>query len=194
MDHDTGHAAGNFRQAELDRFGALAQRWWDPQGPQKPLHALNPTRLGYVTARVPLQDARVLDVGCGAGLLSEALAQAGAAVTAIDLAPDLLKIARLSMAGPSWHPFWATSAAASALASAASSTCSPQPHRLPHSLSAVPKPAKSRKTHSAQTVARGFGLPGLSGAYRQPKLFTKAVWQLLIPICGKWTLASAIPF
>lgn len=95
MDHDTGHAAGNFRQAELDRFGALAQRWWDPQGPQKPLHALNPTRLAYVAARVPLHGARVLDVGCGAGLLSEALAQAGAAVTAIDLAPELVKVARL---------------------------------------------------------------------------------------------------
>jgi len=94
MDHDAA-GAGNFRQHELDRFGALAQRWWDPQGPQKPLHALNPTRLGYVAARVPLQGARVLDVGCGAGLLSEALAQAGATVTAIDLAPELVKVARL---------------------------------------------------------------------------------------------------
>lgn len=85
----------NFRQSELDKFGALAQRWWDPQGPQKALHALNPSRLAYVADRVGLHDAKVLDVGCGGGLLSEAMAQAGADVTGIDLAPELLKIARL---------------------------------------------------------------------------------------------------
>ena len=68
----------NFSQAELDKFDDLAQRWWDPRGPQKALHALNPARLGYVAERVQLRDAAVLDVGCGGGLLSEALAQAGA--------------------------------------------------------------------------------------------------------------------
>ncbi|WP_226468083.1 bifunctional 2-polyprenyl-6-hydroxyphenol methylase/3-demethylubiquinol 3-O-methyltransferase UbiG [Luteimonas panaciterrae] len=85
----------NFRQSELDKFGALAHRWWDPNGPQKALHALNPARLGYVAERVTLRDAMVLDVGCGGGLLSEALAKEGARVTAIDLAPDLVKIAKL---------------------------------------------------------------------------------------------------
>ncbi len=85
----------NFSQAELDKFGALAQRWWDPQGPQKALHALNPARLGYVAQRTTLQGARVLDVGCGAGLLSEAMAGEGAQVTALDLAPELVKVARL---------------------------------------------------------------------------------------------------
>jgi 2-polyprenyl-6-hydroxyphenyl methylase/3-demethylubiquinone-9 3-methyltransferase len=94
---DTATAAkgDNFRQEELDRFSALASRWWDPQGPQKPLHALNPARLSYVDARAPLRGARVLDVGCGGGLLSEAMAKAGAEVTAIDLADDLVKVARL---------------------------------------------------------------------------------------------------
>ena len=85
----------NFSQAELDKFGALAQRWWDPEGPQKALHAMNPVRLAYVTGRTTLRDARVLDVGCGGGLLSEALAGEGAVVTAIDLSPELLKVARL---------------------------------------------------------------------------------------------------
>ena len=85
----------NFSQTELDKFNALANRWWDPEGPQKPLHALNPARLGYVRDRTTLRGARVLDVGCGAGLLSEALAREGAQVTAIDLAPDLIKIAKL---------------------------------------------------------------------------------------------------
>ena len=85
----------NFSQAELDKFGALAQRWWDPEGPQKALHAMNPVRLAYVAGRTTLRDARVLDVGCGGGLLSEALAGEGAVVTAIDLSPELLKVARL---------------------------------------------------------------------------------------------------
>ena len=87
--------SGNFSQAELDKFDDLAQRWWDPSGPQKALHALNPPRLAYVAERLPLRDAAVLDVGCGGGLLSEALARAGAQVTAIDLAPELVKVARL---------------------------------------------------------------------------------------------------
>ena len=91
----TNTAQKNFSQAELDKFDELAQRWWDPQGPQKALHALNPARLGYVAERVALRDAAVRDVGCGGGLLSEAMAQAGANVTAIDLAPNLLKVARL---------------------------------------------------------------------------------------------------
>ena len=88
-------AADNFSQAEIDKFDALAQRWWDPEGPQKALHALNPARLAYVTDWATLSAAQVLDVGCGGGLLSEAMAKAGAQVTAIDLAATLLSVARL---------------------------------------------------------------------------------------------------
>ncbi|MBO9715679.1 MAG: bifunctional 2-polyprenyl-6-hydroxyphenol methylase/3-demethylubiquinol 3-O-methyltransferase UbiG [Pseudoxanthomonas sp.] len=89
---DTSH---NYHQAELDKFAALANRWWDPDGPQRALHVLNPVRLEYVKARVALPGSHVLDVGCGGGLLSEALAKAGAQVTAIDLAPELVKVGRL---------------------------------------------------------------------------------------------------
>lgn len=87
--------SSNFHQSELDKFAALANRWWDADGPQKPLHALNPVRLDYVSTRLGLAGARVLDVGCGGGLLSESMARLGAQVTAIDLAPELVKVARL---------------------------------------------------------------------------------------------------
>lgn len=87
----------NVSQAEIGKFGALANRWWDPLGPQRALHELNPARLGYVAERAELRGARVLDVGCGAGILSEALARAGADVVALDLAPELIDIAQLHL-------------------------------------------------------------------------------------------------
>jgi 2-polyprenyl-6-hydroxyphenyl methylase/3-demethylubiquinone-9 3-methyltransferase len=87
----------NVSAAEIARFGALARRWWDPLGPQRPLHELNPARLGYVAERCRLRDARVLDVGCGAGLLSEAMAREGAQVTGLDLAPELIDVAKLHL-------------------------------------------------------------------------------------------------
>ena len=87
----------NVSPAEIARFGALARRWWDPNGPQRPLHELNPARLRYVAERVRLRDAKLLDVGCGAGLLSEAMAREGAQVTALDLAPELIDVARLHL-------------------------------------------------------------------------------------------------
>lgn len=90
-------ARRNADPAELERFGRLAARWWDPDGESRPLHDLNPVRLRYVADRVDLRGARVLDVGCGGGLLSEALAKAGAEVTALDLSPDVLEAARLHL-------------------------------------------------------------------------------------------------
>lgn len=81
--------------AELERFARLAGQWWDPAGPMRPLHVLNPVRLDFVAGQRPLAGARALDVGCGGGLLSEAMAGRGAAVTGLDLAAPLLEIARL---------------------------------------------------------------------------------------------------
>lgn len=85
----------NVNLAEVAKFSALANRWWDPDGPQAPLHVLNPARLGYVAARQPLRGARVLDVGCGGGLLAEAMAREGARVLGLDLSPELVDIAKL---------------------------------------------------------------------------------------------------
>ena len=88
-------ATANVNPSEVAKFSALANRWWDPDGPQAPLHVLNPARLGYVSARQPLRGARVLDVGCGGGLLSEAMAREGARVLGLDLSPELIDIAKL---------------------------------------------------------------------------------------------------
>jgi 2-polyprenyl-6-hydroxyphenyl methylase/3-demethylubiquinone-9 3-methyltransferase len=82
---------------ELARFGKLAHRWWDPEGESRPLHDLNPVRFGFVAGRVALRGARVADIGCGGGLLSEALAKAGAEVVAIDLAPEVIEVAKLHL-------------------------------------------------------------------------------------------------
>jgi 2-polyprenyl-6-hydroxyphenyl methylase/3-demethylubiquinone-9 3-methyltransferase len=87
----------NVSHAETAKFDRLATRWWDADGESRPLHDLNPVRLGYVAERVTLKGARVLDVGCGGGILSEALARAGANVIAIDLAPRVLEVARLHL-------------------------------------------------------------------------------------------------
>ena len=76
----------NADPAELAKFGALAHRWWDPSGEFKPLHDINPLRLGHIEAQCGgLAGKAVLDVGCGGGILAEAMAEAGASVTGIDL-------------------------------------------------------------------------------------------------------------
>src|ERR1700736_327759 len=85
----------NVDPAELAKFAALAQSWWDPKGPSKPLHDLNPLRLQYVERAVPLKGKPVLDVGCGGGILSESMARAGARVLGIDLSQAVLDVAEL---------------------------------------------------------------------------------------------------
>jgi len=87
----------NADPAELAKFGELAHRWWDPQGEFRPLHELNPLRLGWIDCLASLAGKEVLDVGCGGGILAEAMARLGARVTGIDLSEKPLKVAQLHL-------------------------------------------------------------------------------------------------
>ena len=87
----------NVDAGEVERFDRLASRWWDPDGESRPLHDLNPLRFSWIAQRIALRGSRALDVGCGGGLLSEALARAGARVTGIDMAGAVLDVARLHL-------------------------------------------------------------------------------------------------
>jgi len=87
----------NADQAELDKFGELAHRWWDPNSEFKPLHDINPLRIDWIDQAISLAGKRILDVGCGGGLLSEGMAVRGANVTGIDLSEKPLGVARLHL-------------------------------------------------------------------------------------------------
>jgi 2-polyprenyl-6-hydroxyphenyl methylase/3-demethylubiquinone-9 3-methyltransferase len=89
------HTTDNVDAAELAKFESMAQRWWDPAGEFRPLHDLNPLRIDFIEARAGLAGRKAADIGCGGGLVSEAMARRGAKVTAIDLAPGPLQVARL---------------------------------------------------------------------------------------------------
>jgi 2-polyprenyl-6-hydroxyphenyl methylase/3-demethylubiquinone-9 3-methyltransferase len=94
---------GSVNAAEVARFDALAARWWDIQGPMRPLHMMNPVRASWILARIERvlgrRDVRVLDVGCGAGLLSESLAAAGCDVLGVDAGAEVIAAARAHAAG-----------------------------------------------------------------------------------------------
>jgi 2-polyprenyl-6-hydroxyphenyl methylase/3-demethylubiquinone-9 3-methyltransferase len=90
-------SSANVSAEEIARFDSLASRWWDPDGESRPLHDLNPVRAAYIAARADLRNAKVADVGCGGGLLSEALTRAGACVTGIDLGEKVIGIAKLHL-------------------------------------------------------------------------------------------------
>ena len=87
----------NVDPAELDKFNQLAHRWWDPNSEFKPLHEINPLRLDYIDSMAGLSGKRALDVGCGGGILAEAMARRGAEVTGIDLGEKALKVAQLHL-------------------------------------------------------------------------------------------------
>jgi 2-polyprenyl-6-hydroxyphenyl methylase/3-demethylubiquinone-9 3-methyltransferase len=87
----------NADPAELEKFSKLAHRWWDPQGEFRPLHEINPLRLEWIDRHAGLADKAVLDVGCGGGILAEAMARRGARVTGIDLSEKGLRVAELHL-------------------------------------------------------------------------------------------------
>lgn len=87
----------NADQAELDKFSALAHRWWDPQSEFRPLHEINPLRLEWIDSLAGIAGKRVIDVGCGGGILAEAMAELGGQVTGIDLSDKALKVAKLHL-------------------------------------------------------------------------------------------------
>tara|TARA_R110000787_G_scaffold19297_15_gene58111 strand:+ start:18318 stop:19052 length:735 start_codon:yes stop_codon:yes gene_type:complete len=89
------HQDNNVDAAEIAKFEALATRWWDPDSEFKPLHEINPLRANWIDGHSPVADRHLLDVGCGGGILAEAMAQRGASVTGIDMGQTPLEIARL---------------------------------------------------------------------------------------------------
>ena len=90
-------SVANVDSAELAKFGALASRWWDPNSEFKPLHDINPLRLNYIDKQVSLAGKRVIDIGCGGGILAESMAAKGAHVTGIDLSEKPLAVAKLHL-------------------------------------------------------------------------------------------------
>ncbi|QWD72006.1 bifunctional 2-polyprenyl-6-hydroxyphenol methylase/3-demethylubiquinol 3-O-methyltransferase UbiG [Polynucleobacter sp. UB-Raua-W9] len=85
----------NVDQSEIAKFSALAHRWWDPHSEFKPLHAINPLRLGWIKSFVSLEGKKVVDIGCGGGILAESISQSGADTIGIDLSEKALKVAEL---------------------------------------------------------------------------------------------------
>lgn len=90
-------ATTNADPRELEKFGELAHRWWDANSEFRPLHDINPARIGWIDQHAALRGKRALDIGCGGGLVSEGLAACGAQVTGIDLSPKALGVARLHL-------------------------------------------------------------------------------------------------
>lgn len=98
MTEQDTQTARNLDRREAEKFDALAARWWDPDGDFRPLHDINGPRVDYIDARARLSEARVVDVGCGGGILCESLTERGARVTGIDVADRPLGVARLHAA------------------------------------------------------------------------------------------------
>jgi 2-polyprenyl-6-hydroxyphenyl methylase/3-demethylubiquinone-9 3-methyltransferase len=94
-DNPAMHTTDNADPAELAKFSDLAHRWWDTDSEFRPLHQINPLRLGWIESLAPIQGKRVLDIGCGGGILADAMARQGAQVLGIDLASKALKVAQL---------------------------------------------------------------------------------------------------
>lgn len=160
----------NVDQAELSKFSGLAARWWDRQGPMRPLHEINPARLEWIGRLAPLAGRDVLDVGCGGGVLAEAMSGKGANVIGIDLAGKALRVAQLhaleSGARVDYREGSAEALAAERPASFDVVTCM---EMLEH----VPDPAASVMACAA--LVRPGGWVFFSTINRNPKAFALAI-------------------
>jgi 2-polyprenyl-6-hydroxyphenyl methylase/3-demethylubiquinone-9 3-methyltransferase len=161
----------NADPAELAKFGALAHRWWDPTGDFKPLHDINPLRLDYIARRSRgLEGKHALDVGCGGGILAEAMATAGAKVLGIDLSDKALAVARLHQLESGVEVDYRLSTAETLAAE--------QPGRFEivtcmELLEHVPEPAST--IAACATLVKPGGLVVFSTINRNPKAYLFAV-------------------
>ncbi|MGH8158247.1 MAG: bifunctional 2-polyprenyl-6-hydroxyphenol methylase/3-demethylubiquinol 3-O-methyltransferase UbiG [Rhodanobacter sp.] len=165
----------NVSPEEIARFGQLAARWWDPDGESRPLHDLNPVRAAYIAARVDLRGARVADVGCGGGLLSEALARAGANVTGIDLGEKVIDVARLHLHESNLDVDYRVQSSAELAAAEPASfdaVCCmeliehvPDPAALVHDLAAMLKPGGRLFMSTLNRTPAAFGAAILGAEY-----------------------------
>ncbi len=161
----------NADPAELAKFSELAHRWWDPESEFRPLHQINPLRLDWINSLCPLSGQNVLDVGCGGGILADAMARKGATVTGIDLSTKALKVAQLhaleaQTSGVTYREVSAEAMAAEMPAAFDVVTCM---EMLEH----VPDPASVVKA-CAQLVKPG-GWVFFSTLNRNPKSFLFAI-------------------
>ena len=166
----TGAARPNVDEAELQKFADLAHRWWDPHGAFRPLHELNPVRLAWIESQVALPGAEVVDIGCGGGILAEAMSQRGARVLGVDLAGKSLQVARL-------HAL-ETGAAVHYRAIAAEALAEEMPGRFDvvtcmEMLEHVPDPASTIR--ACATLVRPGGLIAFSTINRNLKAFLFAI-------------------
>ena len=160
----------NVDQSEIAKFSALAHRWWDQNSEFKPLHAINPLRLGWIKSFVELNGKRALDVGCGGGILAEALAQSGAQTTGIDLSEKALKVAELhALESGAQVNYQAISAESLALTEPASFDVVTCMEMLEH----VPNPASVVK--ACATLAKPCATLFFSTLNRNPKSYLFAI-------------------
>jgi len=164
-------ATQNVHLHEINKFGAQAERWWDPQGEFKTLHDINPLRLSFIQQYTNIAGQRFVDVGCGGGILSEALAKQGADVTGIDLSQELIDIAELHglESGISVHyqTISAEDLAAQQAASFDHITCMEMLEHVPDPASIVSACAK---------LLKPGGLAFFSTLNRKPKAWLMAIF------------------
>ena len=161
----------NVDPAELAKFSALAHRWWDLDGEFAPLHQINPLRLDWIDRTCPLNGARVLDVGCGGGILADAMARRGAQVLGIDLAEKSLKVAQLHALEAQTPQIEYRTVAAEALAAQSPQafdvvTCMEMLEHVPDPVSVV---------QACATLAKPGGWVFFSTINRSPKSFAMAI-------------------